>query len=102
MFLTWLILSPFFLFLFIPVLDWLDLQGVAGKMKKFHARFDSCWNTTLEEHKINGSSGMKKHVDLLSTLISLKDNIDGDGGTVSDTEIKALLLVCLSSYWANY
>nr|XP_027125050.1 flavonoid 3'-monooxygenase-like [Coffea arabica] len=77
---------------FIPILDWLDLQGVAEKMKKLHARFDAFLNTILEEHKINGSSGMEKHVDLLSTLISLKDNVDGEGGTLSDTEIKALLL----------
>ncbi|XP_027125480.1 flavonoid 3'-monooxygenase-like [Coffea arabica] len=77
---------------FVPALDWLDLQGVAAKMKKLHARFDTFLNTILEEHKINGSSRNEERVDLLSTLISLKDNADGEGGPLSDTEIKALLL----------
>ncbi|KAL8256369.1 hypothetical protein R6Q59_031436 [Mikania micrantha] len=72
---------------FIPAVDWLDLQGVTKKMKKLHARFDSFLNTILEEHKSGNSTG-----DLLSTLISLKDDADGDGGKLSDVEIKALLL----------
>ncbi|KAI3825627.1 hypothetical protein L1987_07143 [Smallanthus sonchifolius] len=76
---------------FIPALDWLDLQGVAKKMKKLHARFDSFLNTILEEHK-SGNGGASSHVDLLSTLIALKDDADGEGGKLSDIEIKALLL----------
>ncbi|KAK6920983.1 Cytochrome P450, partial [Dillenia turbinata] len=75
---------------FIPALDWLDLQGVASKMKKLHARFDSFLNGIIDEHKMNGSDA--KHVDLLSTLLAHKDNIDGEGGKLSDIEIKALLL----------
>lgn len=76
---------------FIPALDWFDLQGITKKMKKLHARFDSFLNTILEEHK-TGSGGPSGHVDLLSTLISLKDDADGEGGKLSDIEIKALLL----------
>ncbi|KAI3717733.1 hypothetical protein L1987_69524 [Smallanthus sonchifolius] len=76
---------------FIPALEWLDLQGVAKKMKNLHARFDSFLNTILEEHK-SGNGGASNHVDLLSTLIALKDNADGEGGKLSDIEIKALLL----------
>ncbi|KAL4566475.1 hypothetical protein LXL04_030590 [Taraxacum kok-saghyz] len=76
---------------FIPVLDWLDLQGVAGKMKKLHKRFDSFLNSILEEHK-SGKIGEMGHVQLLSILISLKDDADGKGQKLSDVEIKALLL----------
>ncbi|XP_076902531.1 flavonoid 3'-monooxygenase-like [Bidens hawaiensis] len=76
---------------FIPALDWLDLQGIARKMKKLHARFDSFLNTILEEHK-SGEGGASSHRDLLSKLISLKDDADGEGGKLSDVEIKALLL----------
>nr|ADB77826.1 flavonoid 3'-hydroxylase allele 2 [Dahlia pinnata] len=76
---------------FIPALAWLDLQGVTKKMKKLHARFDSFLNTILEEHK-SGNGGASSHGDLLSTLISLKDDADGEGGKLSDIEIKALLL----------
>ncbi|KAL4566476.1 hypothetical protein LXL04_030591 [Taraxacum kok-saghyz] len=76
---------------FIPVLDWFDLQGITKKMKNLHARFDSFLNTILEEHR-TGSGGASGHVDLLSTLISLKDDADGEGGKLTDIEIKALLL----------
>ncbi|KAH7528938.1 hypothetical protein FEM48_Zijuj05G0130800 [Ziziphus jujuba var. spinosa] len=77
---------------FIPALEWLDLQGVQAKMKKLHKRFDAFLTTILEEHKINGAGTTSKHTDMLSTLISLKDDADGEGGKLTDTEIKALLL----------
>lgn len=77
---------------FIPALEWLDLQGVAAKMKKLHDRFDRFLTAILEEHKMNGRDG--KHNDMLSTLISLKDDADGgEGEKLTETEIKALLLV---------
>nr|ACO35754.1 flavonoid 3'-hydroxylase [Dahlia pinnata] len=76
---------------FIPALDWLDMQGIAKKMKKLHAQFDSFLNAILEEHK-SGNGRTSGHGDLLSTLIALKDDADGEGGKLSDIEIKALLL----------
>ncbi|KAJ4974881.1 hypothetical protein NE237_008055 [Protea cynaroides] len=79
---------------FVPALERFDLQGVAGKMKKLHARFDSFLNGIIAEHQSTGGKGdgVLQHNDLLSTLISLKDDADGEGGRLSDTEIKALLL----------
>lgn len=89
---------------FIPALDWLDLQGVAAKMKKLHASFDVFLNTILEEHRngsrvgVGGGGVNNENSDLLSTLLSLRDNADvEEGGRLSDTEIKALLLVRTSS-----
>lgn len=79
---------------FIPALEWLDLQGVQAKMKKLHNKFDRFLSAILEEHKTKArqSNGQVKHKDFLSTLISL-ENVDGaEGGKLSDTEIKALLL----------
>lgn len=78
---------------FIPALEWLDLQGVAAKMKKLHRRFDDFLTKIVEDHKIHGSNSGEKHKDMLSTLISLKEDADGEGGKLTDTEIKALLLV---------
>lgn len=77
---------------FIPALDWMDIQGVAGKMKKLHARFDAFLTSILEEHKRKGIAKTKDHGDLLSTLISLENEEDDNGGKLTDTEIKALLL----------
>ncbi|CAN8298673.1 unnamed protein product [Cochlearia groenlandica] len=77
---------------FVPALDCLDLQGVAGKMKRLHKRFDAFLSSILKEHEtMNGQD--QKHTDMLSTLISLKGtDFDGDGASLTDTEIKALLL----------
>ena len=83
---------------FVPALEWLDLQGVQAKMKKLHKRFDAFLTTIIEEHKAN--TGSQHHQDLLSTLLSLKEDADGEGNKLTDTEIKALLLVIsLSLYF---
>lgn len=80
---------------FIPALEGLDIQGVIKKMKKLHKRFDTFLSKILEEHKINGSRASDRNVDLLSALIELKDDEQGEEGRLTDTEIKALLLVLL-------
>lgn len=77
---------------FIPALDWLDLQGVAAKMKKVHKRFNAFLTSILEEYKMYGVDGSSnRHKHMLGTLISLQDD-DSEGGKLTDTEIKALLL----------
>ena len=78
---------------FIPALEWLDLQGVAAKMKKLHKRFDAFFTTIVEEHKANT---LGQHKDLLSTLLSLKEVAHDEGEKLTDTEIKALLLVTIN------
>lgn len=77
---------------FIPSLEWLDLQGVAAKMKKLHNRFDAFLTKILDEHKIKAGDGSGEHTDMLSTLISLQEGADEET-RLTDTEIKALLLV---------
>nr|ADE80941.1 flavonoid 3'-hydroxylase [Epimedium sagittatum] len=77
---------------FVPSLEWLDLQGVASKMKKLHNRFDEFLNKILEEHKESNGEDGHVHTDLLSVLIGLKDDAEGEGGKLTDTNIKALLL----------
>ncbi|KAI3991534.1 hypothetical protein MKX01_017153 [Papaver californicum] len=84
---------------FIPCLEWLDLQGVASKMKNIHQRFDAFLTKIIDDHnKINTTSnegkgnGSSKHSDFLSKLISSKDDVDGQEWKLTDTDIKALLL----------
>lgn len=76
---------------FILALEWLDLQGVQAKMKKLHAKFDAFFTSIVEEHKISRS---ENHQDMLSTLLSLKEAPE-NGEKLTDTEIKALLLVSI-------
>ncbi|CAA3001091.1 flavonoid 3'-monooxygenase [Olea europaea var. sylvestris] len=82
---------------FIPALEGLDIQGVVKKMKKLHKRFDTFLGKILEEHQINDSRGSDRNVDLLSALIELKDDEQGEEGRLTDTEIKALLLNLFSA-----
>ncbi|XP_028797948.1 flavonoid 3'-monooxygenase-like isoform X1 [Neltuma alba] len=74
---------------FIPALEWLDLQGVQGKMKKLHKRFDAFLTNIIEEHRVSQN---EDHRHLLSTLLSLKEAQDDEGTKLTDVEIKALLL----------
>ncbi|KAF9624187.1 hypothetical protein IFM89_008125 [Coptis chinensis] len=81
---------------FVPALEWLDLQGVQAKLKKLHRKWDDFLTKCIEEHNIKidsgNISGTGKHMTLLSTLIGLKENADGEGGKLTETNIKALLL----------
>ncbi|KAK6153452.1 hypothetical protein DH2020_013091 [Rehmannia glutinosa] len=80
---------------FIPPLEAFDLQGVATKMKKLHARFDTFLTSILEEeHNIIKDDDVDSNIKLLSRLISLKlkDVDDCEGERLTDTQIKALLL----------
>ncbi|GMN54271.1 hypothetical protein TIFTF001_023404 [Ficus carica] len=56
---------------FVPALDWLDLQGVAAKMKKIHKRFDAFLTTIVEEHTAKVEDG--QHNDLLRHVHSCID-----------------------------
>ncbi|CAN1234301.1 Flavonoid 3'-monooxygenase [Linum perenne] len=76
---------------FIPAVEWLDLQGIAARMKSVHYRFDSFLSQILVEYKKTAhhddvSSG---HVDFLSSLISLKveDGPDGVERKITDTNM---------------
>ncbi|XP_031490699.1 flavonoid 3'-monooxygenase-like [Nymphaea colorata] len=78
---------------FVPSLDWMDLMGVAKKMKALHRRLDGFMQRILEEH--GRSSGAGGQGDVLSVLLRLKDDpvgLDGQDGKLTDTDIKALLL----------
>lgn len=76
---------------FVPSLAWMDLQGVQKKMKKLHSRFDQFFSRMLEEHKAEARNGGGKK-DFLSVLLSLRNDADGEGGKLTDTDMKALLL----------
>lgn len=79
---------------FVPALGWFDLQGIVGDMKKVHWSFDSFLDRVIEEHR---AAGVAEGGDLLSVMMRLKEEgVDGDGIKLTDTDIKALLLVSLS------
>ncbi|KAF3776951.1 Flavonoid 3'-monooxygenase [Nymphaea thermarum] len=77
---------------FVPSLEWMNLMGVAKKMKALHRRLDGFLQRILDEHAC--SSGVGGQGDLLSFLVRLKDDpvsLDGLDGKLTDTDIKALL-----------
>ncbi|KAJ0981979.1 hypothetical protein J5N97_010234 [Dioscorea zingiberensis] len=75
---------------FVPWLRPLDVQGVVGRMKRLHRRYDDFLNKIMEEHRMKVGSGGG---DLLSMLLGLKEDGDGDEeAKLTDIDIKALLL----------
>nr|AFP95893.1 F3'H [Narcissus tazetta] len=73
---------------FLPWLRPFDLQGVVGKMKNVHRRFDTFLGKAIEEHRRADAKGD----NLLSVLIRLMEDTESHGGELTNTSIKALLL----------
>nr|AIC73642.1 flavonoid 3'-hydroxylase [Anthurium andraeanum] len=72
---------------FVTGLGWLDPQGVVARMKRLHRRYDAMLDKMIADHVAGGGE------DLLSVMIRLRGQpLDDDGTTISDVEIKALLL----------
>jgi flavonoid 3'-monooxygenase len=76
---------------FVPSLAWVDLQGVRTKMKKLHNRFDEFLSKLIKERETASCGGGKG--DFLSVLWALRNDADGEGGKLTDSDIKGLLLV---------
>nr|ATG29929.1 CYP75B115 [Taxus chinensis] len=77
---------------FVPSLAWLDLQGVQAKMKILHAKFDDFFGRIIAEHQEESARTGKIKKDFLSVILALRNNADGEGGQLTDTDMKALLL----------
>jgi len=78
---------------FVPFIGWIDLEGVVGKMKRLHKRFDVFLTKLIEDH-VKCAHERKGKPDFLD--IVLANNDDHFGERLSLSNIKALLLVRLS------
>jgi flavonoid 3'-monooxygenase len=86
---------------FVPALRWLDPQGVVARMKKLHRRFDDMMNGIIAENRkarATPAAGEESNKDLLGLLLSMvEDERSGDEVRITETDVKALILVsCLS------
>ncbi|KAL5665778.1 hypothetical protein ACJX0J_025886, partial [Zea mays] len=76
---------------FVPALAWLDPQGVVGRMKRLHRRYDDMMNGIIRERK-----AAEEGKDLLSVLLArMREQqplAEGDDTRFNETDIKALLL----------
>ncbi|KAK8969828.1 Flavonoid 3'-monooxygenase [Platanthera guangdongensis] len=83
---------------FLPGLRWLDPQGLIARMKKLNRKFDKLLDRIIAEHRATLMAGGAEYdrrpgaMDLLSVILQLKEDADGEGGNLSDTDIKASLL----------
>ncbi|KAJ4820197.1 Flavonoid 3'-hydroxylase [Rhynchospora pubera] len=76
---------------FVKGLAWIDPQGVVGKMKKLHKRYDEFFDSLIEARKTGKNKGEGK--DLLSVLLNFQgEGGDFEEGKLTDTDIKALML----------
>lgn len=81
---------------FIPVLAWLDLQGIERGMKALHKRFDALLTRMIEEH-VASSHKRKGKPDFLDAVMAHHKE-ESEGEKLSLTNIKALLLVYIMLY----
>jgi len=75
---------------YVPSLAWMDLQGVKTKMKKLHNRFDEFFTKMIKEHQTASVDAGRDN--FLSVLWALRNDADGKGGRLTETDIKGLLL----------
>lgn len=79
---------------FVPLLRPLDPQGVVRRMKRLHRRYDDMMDRIIKETRASSEEGGK---DLLSVLLARmwdqQPLADGEDATITETDIKALLLV---------
>ncbi|CAK8565327.1 unnamed protein product [Lathyrus sativus] len=76
---------------FIPILAWLDLQGIERGMKRLHRKFDALLTKMIEEHVDSSHKNPRVKPDFLDTLIAQSKQDDG-GEKLTITNIKAVLL----------
>ncbi|KAJ1384103.1 Cytochrome P450 [Sesbania bispinosa] len=78
---------------FVPCIGWMDLQGVVGKMKRLHKRFDVFFNKMIDEH-VKSTHERKGKPDFLDIVMMTNgEDEDPSGERLSLSNIKALLLV---------
>ncbi|CAD6271940.1 unnamed protein product [Miscanthus lutarioriparius] len=84
---------------FVPALRWLDPQGVVGRMKKLHRRFDDMMNGIIADNRkarATPAAG-EESKDLLGLLLSMvkdeeRPSAGGDEVRITETDVKALIL----------
>jgi len=81
---------------FVPCIAWMDLQGVVGKMKRLHKRFDVFLTNIIEEH-VKSSHERKGKPDFLD-IVMTNNGEDPSQESLSLSNIKALLLVHVSFF----
>ena len=75
---------------FIPSISWMDLQGIDGKMKGLHKKFDVLLTKMIEEHELNAHL-REGNPDILDVVMA--NRVCSDGSKLTITHVKALLLV---------
>ena len=81
---------------FVPALRWLDPQGVVGRMKKLHRRFDDMMNGIIADSRKARATPAdgEESKDLLGLLLSMvEDEGSDDEVRITETDVKALILV---------
>lgn len=78
---------------FLPSIAWMDLQGIEGRMKRLHKKFDALLTRMLDEHMASANEHKVKP-NLLDVIMENRDISEGE--SLSTANIKGLLLVGLA------
>ncbi|KAJ7964975.1 Flavonoid 3'5'-hydroxylase [Quillaja saponaria] len=76
---------------FISCIAWMDLQGVVGRMKKLHKRFDALLTKMMVEH-VNSAHLREGKLDFFDVLMANSENMNNEDQRLSLTNIKAFLM----------
>lgn len=75
---------------YLPMLAWMDLQGIEGRMKKLQKKFDVLLTRMIKKHT-ETAQNRKGKPDLLDAIMANRDNSVAE--RLSDDSVKAVLLV---------
>ncbi|KAI6685438.1 hypothetical protein NL676_031351 [Syzygium grande] len=78
---------------FIPSVAWMDLQGIEGRMKRLHQKFDTLLTKMIEQHSVPAHK-RKGKPDFLDVPLANRENSEGE--KLSLINIKAPLGIYMS------
>ncbi|KAJ0985246.1 hypothetical protein J5N97_003602 [Dioscorea zingiberensis] len=77
---------------YLPALAWMDLQGIEGRMKKLHNKFDHILTKMVDDHTATAHQRIG-NPDFLDVIMANRDHNSQDQSlSLSDDNIKGLLL----------
>ncbi|GLJ48376.1 hypothetical protein SUGI_1021280 [Cryptomeria japonica] len=89
---------------FIPCLDWLDLQGLRGRMKNVHQRIDAVFDKIIDEHVERkgrrGAEEKERHKDLVDVLVEMEITVEEKKAILMDMFLGAIETETSTLEWA--
>ncbi|XP_030458728.1 flavonoid 3',5'-hydroxylase 2-like [Syzygium oleosum] len=80
---------------FIPSVACMDLQGIEGRMKRLHQKFDALLTKMIEQHSVSAHE-RKGKPDFLDVLLANRENSEGEKLSLINTKALLLAYACVT------